>query len=87
MGDEMAADGGGKEAMEEADEALDDVEMDAGDEGEETAVTAEVVLELVEGAEAFFGLGDELFVALEGPESHRIVDMEDGNVMLMEHFP
>jgi len=60
--------------------------MDAFDDGQQTGVAAQFLLEGVEGAETFFGLGHEVGIALEGAEAHRIVDVGDGDSVLTESF-
>ena len=72
--------------MAEADEAENEGDMDAGDECEQAGIAAEIALELMEGAEAFLGFGDKLWVGFEGAEAHGIIDMADGNAMLAERL-
>ena len=72
--------------MAEADEAENEGDMDAGDEREQAGIAAEIALELMEGAEAFLGLGDKLWVGLECAEAHGIVDMADGDMLLAERL-
>lgn len=72
--------------MAETDEAEDEGDMDAGDEREQAGIAAEIALELMEGAEAFLGLGDKLWVGFEGAEAHGIVDMADGDAVLAERL-
>lgn len=72
--------------MAEADEAENEGDMDAGDEREQAGIAAEIALELMEGAEAFLGFGDKLWVGFEGAEAHGIVDMADGDAMLAERL-
>ena len=72
--------------MAEADEAENEGDMDAGDEREQAGIAAEIALELMEGTQPFLGLGDKLWVALEGAEAYGIVDMADGDAVLAERF-
>ena len=74
------------ETVAEADERENEGDMDVGDEREQAGIAAEIALELMEGTEAFLGLGDKLWVALEGAEAHGIVDMADGDAMLAERL-
>ena len=55
--------------------------MDALDEGQKTGVASQFILESVEGTETFFGLRHKVGVALKGTETHRVVDMGDGDVV------
>jgi hypothetical protein len=68
----------------EADEPEDGGDVDAGDEGEHAGVAAQIVAELTECAESFFGLGDKVGITFEGAEAHRVVDMFDGDAVLAE---
>ena len=61
--------------MTKADEAENEGDMDAGDERDQAGIAAEIALELMEGTQAFLGLGHKLWVALEGAEAHGIVDI------------
>lgn len=70
--------------MEETNEGEDQGDVDATDEGEETGVATELGLELVEGAKAFFGLGEEIGIGLEGTEPHGVVDVTDGDMAALE---
>ena len=72
--------------MTKADEAEDEGDMDAGDQREQAGIAAEIALELMEGAEAFLGLGHKLWVGFEGAEAHGIIDMADGDVLLTERL-
>ena len=72
--------------MTKADEAENEGDMDAGDEREQAGIAAEIALELMEGTQAFLGLGHKLWVGLEGAEAHGIVDMADGDAMLAERL-
>ena len=58
-----------KELVPAADEAGDDGQMDAFDKGEQTGITPKIRLELMEGAQAFFGFKNKLSVILESAES------------------
>ena len=72
--------------MAETDEAENEGDMDAGDEREQAGIAAEIALELMEGTQAFLGLGHKLWVALEGAEAHGIIDMADGDAVLAERL-
>lgn len=72
--------------MAETDEAENEGDMDAGDQREQAGIAVEIALELMEGAEAFLGLGHKLWVGFEGAEAHGIVDMADGDVLLTERL-
>ena len=60
--------------------------MDALDEGQKTGVASQFILESVEGTETFFGLRHKVGVALKGTETHRVVDMGDGDVVGTQLF-
>ena len=60
--------------------------MDAGDEREQAGIAAEIALELMEGTQAFLGLGHKLWVGFECAEAHGIIDMADGDVLLAERL-
>lgn len=68
----------------EADEYENERDMDAVDEGEQTGVAAQVVVELEKGAQTFFGLGNKVGITLEAMEPDGVVDMGDRDVMTME---
>ena len=72
--------------MTKADEAEDEGDMDAGDEREQAGIAAEIALELMEGTQAFLGLGHKLWVGFECAEAHGIIDMADGDVLLAERL-
>lgn len=72
--------------MTKADEAENEGDMDAGDECEQAGIAAEIALELMEGTQAFLGLGHKLWVGLEGAEAYGIIDMADGDAMLAERL-
>lgn len=78
---EVASDETAEEAVGETDEAQNQRNMDAFDEGDKTGIASQFIAELMEGAQAFLGLGYEVGVALEGAEAHGIVDMGDGNAV------
>lgn len=78
---EVATDETAEETVEEADEGEDEGNMNALDEGQKTGVASQFILESVEGTETFFGFTDKVGVALEGIETHRVVDMGDGDVV------
>lgn len=58
--------------------------MDAIDEGEQAGIASQIVAELEEGAQTFFGLTYKVGIALEMAEAHRVVDMGDGNMVAVE---
>lgn len=58
--------------------------MDAGYEGEQSGVAAQVIAKLIECPKAFLRLGDKSGIRLEGAESKWIVDMLNGYLMLTE---
>jgi len=68
-----------KKSVPAADEAGNDGQMDAVDEGEQTGVAAQFFAELAKGAQTFLGLGHKRGIGLEGAEAHRVVDMGDGD--------
>ena len=72
--------------MAEADERKNEGDVDAGDEREQAGIAAKIALELMEGAEAFLGLGHKLWVGLEGAETYGIIDMADGDMLLAERL-
>jgi hypothetical protein len=60
--------------------------VDTGNEGEQSGIASQIVAELVEGTQSFLGLGDKVGIILKRAEAERIVDMEDGNLMLAQHL-
>ena len=70
-----------EEPVPASDEGEDDGKMDALDECEQAGVAAKLRLELIKGAQAFLGLRYEVWVALEGAETHRVVDVRDGDMV------
>lgn len=60
--------------------------MDTGNEGEQSGIASQIVAELVESTQSFLGLGDKVGITLKRAEAERIVDMEDGNLMLAQHL-
>ena len=60
--------------------------MDAGYEGEQSGVAAQVIAKLIECPKAFLRLGDKSGIRLKGAESKRIVDMLNTDTMLTENF-
>ena len=78
---EVAADESTEKTMGETDEAQYQRNMDAFDEGNKTGIASQFIAELMEGAQALFGLADKVGVALEGTKSHRVVDMGDGDMV------
>lgn len=75
-----------EEPVPAADEADDDGQMDAFDEGDKTGIASQFIAELTEGAQTFLSLGYEVGVALKSAEAHRIVDVGDGNVVATQLF-
>ena len=72
--------------MPETDDAEHEGRVDAGDEGEQAGVAAQIVAELMEGAQSFLGLGHEVAIGFEDAETERVVDMLNGYLMLAEGF-
>ena len=60
--------------------------MDARHEGEQSGVAAQVITKLIKGAQAFFCLCHKVGIGLEMAETYGIVDMLDGDVVLMKNF-
>ena len=75
-----------EEAMGESDEAQDQGNVDAFDEGDQARVASQFIAELVESAQTFLRLCHKIGVALEGAESHGIVDVGDGDVVGSQLF-
>lgn len=83
---EVVADKPTEKTVGESDEAQDQRDVNALDEGEQTGIASQFITELMEGAQAFFGLTDKVGVALEGTETHRVVDVSDGNMVSTQLF-
>ena len=58
--------------------------MDTGNEGEQPGIASQIVAKLMESTQSFLGLGDKVGITLEGTETHRVVDMFDGDAVLAE---
>lgn len=77
----VATDKLAEDAMGESDEAQDQRNMDAFDKCNQTGVASQFVAEPTESAQAFFGLGNKVMIALKGAEAHGIVDVGDGDMV------
>ena len=60
--------------------------MDAGYEGEQSGVAAQVVAKPIERLQSFLRLGDKSGIRLKGAESQRIVDMINMDTVLTENL-
>ena len=83
---EIAADETTEETVGETNEAQNQWDVDALDEGEQTGVASQLITKLTEGAQAFLSLGHKVRVAFEGAEAHRIVDMGNRDVIGSQLF-
>ena len=71
-----------EEAVPQTDEPTHSADMDTLHEGYYVRVAAQMVAELMQGAQTLLSLADEVGVVLEGAEADRIVQMTDGNAIL-----
>jgi len=75
-----------EESVKSADQPTDDRQVDAISQREELGVAAQVVAEGVECTEVLLGLTQKGGIVFKGVHHHRVVDMVDGDVSLLELF-